>query len=131
MLLIPRPIEKGYVACYRGVDLPALRAALAVPIEEMKTPHAGIFPEFEHLELFASQVPGLPFATLLKMMAEESRLDGKFFFCRQDPLVEVAKLIESVRAPLPPPLNTHNTLWLTSHIKTNTYTSCESIESLS
>jgi len=86
----------GYVACYRGVDLPALRAALAVPIEEMKTPHAGIFPEFEHLELFASQVPGLPFATLLKMMAEESRLDGKFFFCRQDPLVEVAKLIESV-----------------------------------
>jgi len=87
---------KGYVACYRGTDLPALRAALAMPIEEMKTPHAGIFPEFEHLELFASQVPGLPFSTLLTMMAEESRLDGKFFFCKQDPLVEVAKLLESV-----------------------------------
>jgi len=94
---------KGYVACYRGTDLPALRAALAMPIEEMKTPHAGIFPEFEHLELFASQVPGLPFSTLLTMMAEESRLDGKFFFCKQDPLVEVAKLLESVR-PRPPPI---------------------------
>ncbi len=34
----------------------ALREALAVPISAMKTPFAGLFPEFEQLELFASQV---------------------------------------------------------------------------
>uniref|UniRef100_A0A061RJP5 RNA helicase n=2 Tax=Tetraselmis sp. GSL018 TaxID=582737 RepID=A0A061RJP5_9CHLO len=88
--------EKGLVTCFRSADISYLKEALSVPLADMNTPLAGIFPEFEHLELFASQVPGMSFPELLVKFAEESRLDGKYFFCKQDSLIEIAMLLNDL-----------------------------------
>jgi len=89
--------KQGYATCYSEEDMAALRHAMNVPMSEMETPLAGLFPEFEHIEMYASQVPGLPFDTLLNRFATVSQLDGKFFFCKQDSLLEIAKLLERVK----------------------------------
>lgn len=42
---------EGLATCRMRADVPSLKAALAVPLADMSTPHAGLFPEFEHLEV--------------------------------------------------------------------------------
>eukprot|EP00887_Chlorella_sp_A99_P002877 scaffold6.g2877.t1 len=46
----------GLVTCANPAD-----AALEVPLEQLTTPRGGLFPEFEHLEVFAGQRPDEPF----------------------------------------------------------------------
>lgn len=41
----------GLATCLNPRDVSRLQKALAVPLEKMSTAHAGLFPEFEHLEV--------------------------------------------------------------------------------
>lgn len=48
---------QGRATCRDAADVPLLRAAVDAPLEGLNTPKAGLFPEFEHLEVFAGQNP--------------------------------------------------------------------------
>lgn len=54
--VVPILTRQGYVTTFQEADMLSLRDALEVPISEMNTPFAGLLPEFQHIELFASQV---------------------------------------------------------------------------
>lgn len=47
---------KGYVGTRASADLPTVTSALNMPLNMLSTPSAGLFPEFQHLELLAGQV---------------------------------------------------------------------------
>lgn len=89
--------SQGLATCFRRRDVAALEAALAVPLADMSTPHAGLFPEFEHLEVFAGQVPELSFHELLVKFGEEARMDGTYFFCKMESVLEIARNLETVQ----------------------------------
>lgn len=42
------------------------------------------------------QVPNDSFAQLLNRFSDEAKLEGTFFFCRQDGVMQIAKLLEKV-----------------------------------
>ena len=42
------------------------------------------------------QCPDDSFATLLNRFSDEANLEGTFFFCRQDGIMQIAKLLETV-----------------------------------
>ena len=42
------------------------------------------------------QVPDDSFASLLSRFSNEAKLEGTFFFCRQDGIMQIAKLLEKV-----------------------------------
>lgn len=44
----------------------------------------------------AAQVPDDSFAQLLNRFSNEAKLEGIFFFCRQDGVMQIAKLLEKV-----------------------------------
>ncbi len=46
--------------------------------------------------MFAGQVPDLSFPELLVRFGQEARLDGTYFFCQQDSVIAIAKLLEQV-----------------------------------
>lgn len=48
-------------------------------------------------QVFAGQVPELSFPEVLTKFGEEARLDGTYFFCKQDSVLSIAKLLEQVR----------------------------------
>ena len=48
---LPHTPAAGIATCRLRGDVKALQAALELPQEQMSTPHAGLFPEFEHLEV--------------------------------------------------------------------------------
>lgn len=142
------PWPEGRVACRAASDVPLLRQALDVKLEDMRTDTAGLFPEFEHLEargttlpstsfeeiyaprgwrwnacvsgqpfcqwvvtgcsatnaqVFAGQLPEATLPQLLTRFGEEARLDGTYFFCKLEPFVRVAKLLERVQPAQPRP----------------------------
>lgn len=43
-----------------------------------------------------AQVPDDSFAQLLNRFSNEAKLEGTFFFCRQDGVMQIAKLLEKV-----------------------------------
>ncbi|KAL0044525.1 hypothetical protein WJX82_011160 [Trebouxia sp. C0006] len=87
---------KGFVGTRASADLPTVTSALNMPLNMLSTPAAGLFPEFQHLELLAGQVPDDKFADLLRRFSNEAKLEGTFFFCRQDGVMQIAKLLENV-----------------------------------
>ncbi|DBA92452.1 TPA: hypothetical protein ACH3X1_002686 [Trebouxia sp. C0004] len=87
---------KGFVGTRAPADLPTVTSALNMPLNKLSTPAAGLFPEFQHLELLAGQVPDDSFADLLRRFSNEAKLEGTFFFCRQDGVMQIAKLLENV-----------------------------------
>lgn len=42
------------------------------------------------------QVPNDTFGSLLERFSNEAKLEGTFFFCRQDGVMQVARLLEKV-----------------------------------
>lgn len=86
----------GLVTCANPADVPLLKAALEVPLEQLTTPRGGLFPEFEHLEVFAGQRPDEPFRSLLRAFEQEALLDSSYFFCRQDSVLQAAALLDRV-----------------------------------
>ena len=47
---------KGLVGTHKQADLPRVIEAVNMPLAQLSTPAAGLFPEFQHLELLAGQV---------------------------------------------------------------------------
>ena len=86
--------SEGLVTTLVQSDHSQLRQNLAEPLPPITA--AGLFPTFEQIELFAGSLPDLPFHRLITRFAEESRLDGIYFFCRHEPLVQLAKQLERI-----------------------------------
>jgi hypothetical protein len=79
------------------VDLPAVKHAMALPNSALRTPRAGLFPEFDHIELLSSQLPHLAFHQLVERMAGGSQLDtARYFFANQRQLLHAAGLLKDV-----------------------------------
>ncbi len=49
---------------------------MALPNDALHTPAAGLFPEFEQIELLAGQLPDTPFDQLVSKLASGSRCGG-------------------------------------------------------
>ncbi|CAI5987498.1 unnamed protein product, partial [Closterium sp. NIES-65] len=87
--------EEGVVTCLDPTDMPLLIAALQEPVEP--TTAAGLFPLFEQVEVFASQLPDVSFARLLDRFVETSKLDGTYFLCRTDNIRRVATMLDKIK----------------------------------
>ncbi|CAI5491535.1 unnamed protein product, partial [Closterium sp. Naga37s-1] len=87
--------EEGVVTCLDPTDTPLLIAALQDPVEP--TTAAGLFPLFEQVEVFASQLPDVSFARLLDRFVETSKLDGTYFLCRTDNIRRVATMLDKIK----------------------------------
>ena len=79
---------------------------------------AGLFPEVHTLEAVAGQILTDDISAILERVAGEARLEGRFFMCKQDSLLEVAALLHNVKdlslevcpppaTPLQPPCSPH------------------------
>ena len=51
---------KGYATTLQAADLPRVKAAVDAPMSALGTQDAGLFPEFQHLELLGGQVGAQP-----------------------------------------------------------------------
>ena len=51
---------KGYATTLQAADLPRVKAAVDAPMSALGTQAAGLFPEFQHLELLGGQVGADP-----------------------------------------------------------------------
>ena len=58
---------------------------------------AGLFPDEQTLEAVAGQLLTEDIATLLERVASEARLEGRYFMCRQDGILEIAALLQGVQ----------------------------------
>lgn len=67
-----------------------------MPLDQLATPTAGLFPEFEHFEVFAGQRPDDAYSSLLEAFEREAMLDSSYFFCKQDSVVAAAQLLGEV-----------------------------------
>ncbi len=74
---------QGYATCINRKEIPGLEQALNAPQDALKTPHAGLLPEWDQMERYAGQLPGETYPAVLKRFGGEARMDGTFFFCRQ------------------------------------------------
>jgi hypothetical protein len=52
---------------------------------------AGLFPEFDMLEAYASKLLSDDYAGMLEKLGQEAQLDGLHFFCRQDSILRAAR----------------------------------------
>ena len=48
------------------------------------------------MQVFAGQLPDLPFPDLLTRFGEEARLGGSYFLCQQDDVMRIARELEEV-----------------------------------
>jgi hypothetical protein len=87
----------GYACTLDPTDFPTLKAAMELPLTDLQTPKAGLYPEFETIELLSGQLPARSFYQLLETFAREAQLDGKYFFSNQESLLMTAKALEQVR----------------------------------
>ncbi|KAJ7532359.1 hypothetical protein O6H91_13G000500 [Diphasiastrum complanatum] len=85
---------EGIATTFYSQDIAYLATCLKQPFEEAQS--AGLFPVFEQMELFASQLPDVTFAQLLDRFAQTCRLDGSYFLCRHDNLKKVANVLDKV-----------------------------------
>ncbi|WIA34808.1 hypothetical protein OEZ86_013108 [Tetradesmus obliquus] len=87
---------EGCVTTLHARDLRTLQKALAVPLEKLATPAAGLAPEYETVELLSAQFPELSLQALLRKLDAEARLDGRYFLCNQEQLLETAHWLGKV-----------------------------------
>lgn len=88
---------KGFVTTLHQRDMPALRKAMSLPLESFITPKAGLYPEFETIEMLSTVMPGTSFASLLQTFSDGALLEGRYFFSNQDALLLQARKLEEVR----------------------------------
>ncbi|KAK9815173.1 hypothetical protein WJX73_009704 [Symbiochloris irregularis] len=86
----------GYATCLNQGDIPQLAAALETPLADLSTTAAGLFPEFGTLEAFAGQLLMDEFGAILGKFAEDARLEGTYFLCKQDSVMRAARLLSRV-----------------------------------
>lgn len=85
---------EGLTTTFQLEDLDYLIECLKTTFVECKS--AGLFPFFEQMELFASQLPDISFSQLLERFGENCRLDGAYFLCRHDHIKRVAHMLDRV-----------------------------------
>jgi ATP-dependent RNA helicase SUPV3L1/SUV3 len=85
----------GITTAFYSQDIPYLEQSLQQDFEPATA--AGLFPVYEQVELFASQLPETSFAQLLERFAQTCRLDGAYFLCRYDNLKRVAGVLDKVK----------------------------------
>lgn len=89
--------SKGLVTCLTQKHIEELREGLLAPLNAAATPKAGLYPEFEHIEAFAGRRPEhTPFPTLLEEFADMAVLHGRYVFCRQNAVVQIAELLGGI-----------------------------------
>jgi ATP-dependent RNA helicase SUPV3L1/SUV3 len=90
--------KHGKTTCVDSDNIALLESHLAAPLDQAATPRAGLAPEFEQFEAFSSQRPDTTlFSTLLKEFDSQAMLHGqKYFFCRQEAMMEAVSLVESI-----------------------------------
>lgn len=88
--------SEGRATCFEKSDVSRLKDGLHVPLERLRTPKAGLYPEFEHFEAFAASHDVDSFSHLIKEFSEKAALHGNYFFCRQDSTITIAQLLERV-----------------------------------
>ncbi|MED6133001.1 hypothetical protein PIB30_024229 [Stylosanthes scabra] len=76
-------------------DLDYLIECLKQPFDEVKK--VGLFPFYEQVELFASQLPNMTFCELLEKFGESCRLDGSYFLCQYGHIKKIANMLERVQ----------------------------------
>ena len=86
----------GKATCLEKDDIGRLKDGLSVPQEHLATLKAGIYPEFEHFEAFATGKEFNSFTRLLDEFSKQAILSGKYFFCKHDSTLALAKLLEKV-----------------------------------
>ncbi|KAG6550511.1 hypothetical protein Mapa_007879 [Marchantia paleacea] len=86
---------EGVTTTFFSQDLEYLSSSLVQDFEPSTA--AGLFPVYEQVELFASQLPNENFAKLLERFSETCKLDGAYFLCRYDNLKRVANMLEKVK----------------------------------
>ncbi|WPT13716.1 ATP-dependent RNA helicase SUV3L [Picochlorum sp. SENEW3] len=86
----------GKATCREKGDVRRLREGLGVPLDRLATSRAGIYPEYEHFEAFAASKQSQVYSDLIKEFSQEAVLGGKYFFCKQESTIELAKLLERV-----------------------------------
>ena len=59
---------------------------------------AGLFPEVHTLEAVAGQILTDDISEILDRVESEARMEGRYFMCRQDGMLEVAALLQNVKA---------------------------------
>ncbi|CAG9467534.1 unnamed protein product [Pedinophyceae sp. YPF-701] len=89
----------GRVTALSHNDLAHIRACLAVPPSDMITPRAGLRPEFEQIEAFASQLPGdTRFSSVLRRFETETAIDGgRYFVCNSETELLLARGLDRIR----------------------------------
>ncbi|BDA46196.1 ATP-dependent RNA helicase SUPV3L1, mitochondrial [Coccomyxa sp. Obi] len=87
---------QGLVTCLNKSDIARLQEAIATPLEALSTPTAGLFPEFEQLEAFAGNQLEQDFHTILTRFGAEARVDGTYMFCKQESVIQAARLLAKV-----------------------------------
>ncbi|KAK1313270.1 hypothetical protein QJS10_CPA06g00515 [Acorus calamus] len=85
----------GLTTTFEANDLQYLISCLQEPFDEVK--QVGLFPFFEHIELFAGQYPNSTFVGLLDKFRENCKLDGSYFLCQHDHVRKVARMLEKVQ----------------------------------
>ncbi|RKP10688.1 P-loop containing nucleoside triphosphate hydrolase protein, partial [Thamnocephalis sphaerospora] len=60
-------------------DLEKMKVAMATPQQDLKM--AGLQPSVDLLELFAHQIPGVPFHKLLEHFEDMAKISGLYFLC--------------------------------------------------
>lgn len=101
----------GKVTCLDPLDLPATEAALASSSDPgSSAKKAGVFPEFHHIESYASQlrsntvwtgcslrmVLGRDLLVVLKAVEANSKISANYFPCRSTDPKEIAELLQTV-----------------------------------
>jgi hypothetical protein len=88
---------EGCATTLDPADLPYLRAALQAPASSLYTPAAGLTPEYDTVELLSAQFPSLSLEELLVKLDGEARLDGRYFLCNQEQMLDTARALRKVR----------------------------------
>jgi hypothetical protein len=57
---------------------------------------AGLFPEFDMLEAYASKTLTDDYADMLEELCGAARLDGTHFFCRQESMLKTARHLAGI-----------------------------------
>lgn len=87
----------GKATCLDKDDVRRLKVGLSVPQENLATTKAGIYPEYEQFEAFATaNATCNSFAELIEKFSEQAELRGNYFFCKQESTVNIARLLEQV-----------------------------------
>lgn len=87
----------GKVSCISPRDLKKVRQALRLPPSASLTERAGLAPEFDHFEAFAARFPEMPLHQIVDAFANQSSVQGPYFFCKQEPMVVAASLLGRVK----------------------------------